>query len=209
MEEQGNLNPKTNNILHWIVEAVLLAAVIALFVLHFVNPDKNAPATITNAPPGSGEIMYVNMDTIQEKYEMVSALVDAIDAEKQKQTVAFEKRQKALETKYANFQENYQSGQLNQKQVELAQMSLQQESEQLQNDYREVVDGLSERYANALQQVADSLSAACKRVNTQRNASYIFSYQTAGQMLYADPTKDITDVILKELNRTYRKDTEK
>lgn len=200
---------KTSEILHWVVEGVLLAAVVVLFVLFFLKSKKEVPPTITNAKPGSGEIMFVNLDTIQEKYVMVNLLLDSIEAEKQKQTVVFQNRQNALETKYANFQENYQTGQLSQKQVEYAQMSLQQESEQLQNDYQQAVDGLQSRYTAALQQVADSLNAACKRINVQRNASFIFSYQSAGQMLYADPTKDITDVVLYELNKSFKTSSKK
>lgn len=190
---------------HWVVDGVLAIAVIVLFVLHFTgNKEETLPPVVPNKP-GTGEIVYVNMDSINKNYEMVKLLTDNLDAEKQKQTVIFQNRQKALETKYANFQQNMQSGQLNQKQAEYAQMSIQQESEQIQSDYQKVTEDLQTRYTAALQQVADSLAVASKRINAKRNASFIFSYQYAGQLLYVDPTKDVTREVLNELNKSFKK----
>ena len=191
---------------HWIIEGVLFIAVIVLFVLHFSGSkdDTYAPPVVPSKP-GTGEIVYVNMDSVNKKYEMVKLLTDNLDAEKQKQTVLFQNRQKALENKYANYQQNMQSGQLNQKQAQYAQMSIQQESEQIQSDYQKVTDNLQARYTAALQQVADSLTAASKRINAKRNASYVFSYQYGGQLIYVDPSKDVTNEVLKELNKSFKK----
>ncbi|MDY6347543.1 MAG: OmpH family outer membrane protein, partial [Bacteroidales bacterium] len=56
-----------------------------------------------------------------------------------------------------------------------------------------------------LQTIADSLNAAAKRVNADHNASYIFTYQSGGQLLYADPAHDITVEVLDELNKSFKK----
>jgi Skp family chaperone for outer membrane proteins len=42
-------------------------------------------------------------------------------------------------------------------------------------------------------------------VNASYNASYIFTYQTGGQLLYADPAHDITQEVLDELNKSFKK----
>ena len=46
---------------------------------------------------------------------------------------------------------------------------------------------------------------AAKRINAGRNASFIFTYQYGGQLIVADPTKDITKEVLEELNKPYKK----
>jgi Skp family chaperone for outer membrane proteins len=53
----------------------------------------------------------------------------------------------------------------------------------------------------------DSLLAAAKRVNASYNASYIFAYQGSGgsQLLYGDPAHDITNEVLDELNKAFKK----
>lgn len=189
---------------HWIVEGVLAAAVIALFILHFAG-NKKAPVVQKPVEKGNGEVVYINIDSINANYELVSILTDSIDAEKQKQAVVFQNRQKALEQKAANFEKNYNSGSLNPQQIQYAQQSLQEESTRLQNDYAQAVESLETRYQAALMQIADSLNAAANRVNAVHNASYIFTYQTGGQLLYADPAHDITVEVLDELNNSFKK----
>ena len=192
--------------LHWILEALLLIGVITLFILHFAGSKKTAvidkPAEV-----GNGEIVFINIDTINENYELVKILTDSIDADKQKQAVVFQNRQKALEQKAANFEKNYSSGSLTPQQAQYAQQSLQEESTRLQNDYAQALESLEARYIAAQQQMNDSLLAAAKRVNASYNASYIFAYQGGGgsQLLYADAAHDITQEVLAELNKSFKK----
>ncbi len=190
---------------HWIVEGLLAAAVIALFILHFAGNNKKSPVVQKPTEKGTGEVVYINIDSVNEKYEMVKILKDTLEAEQQKQEVIFNNRQKALETKAANFEKNYSSGSLTPQQAQYAQQSLQEESTRLQRDYSNYMEDFQARYAAALEQMADSLNAAAKRVNASYNASYIFSYQNGGQLLYADPAHDITNEVIEELNRSFKK----
>lgn len=184
---------------------VTLAAVIVLFILHFTGGKKPSSAAAVNVTPGNGDVVYVNIDSINTGYEMVSLLTDSIEAEKQKQAILFQNRQKALETKLANYQRNVQTGQLTAQQAQYAEASLQQESQTLQNDYAQAVESLEARYTAAMSQIADSLKAAAQRVNAKYNASFVFSYGNGGQMICADPTKDITAEVLDELNKPFKK----
>lgn len=193
-----------------IFDALMLIGLIVLFILHFVGGGKNNNVVTTPVQPvGDGSIVYVNLDSINEKFEMVSLLTDSLDVEKQRQAVQFQNRQKALENKLANYQRNMQSGQLTAQQAQYAEASLQQESQQLQNDYAQAVESLEARYAAALEQIADSLRAACKRVNAQRNASFVFTYGSSSPLMVADPSSDITNAVLDELNKPYSKKKKK
>lgn len=208
LPEKEEIKPsckKDSSMCHWIVEGVLVAAVVTLFVLHFA--DKGGKATVVQKPTevGTGEVVYINIDSVNEKYEMVKILKDTLEAEQQKQEVVFNNRQKALENKAANFEKNYSSGSLTPQQAQYAQQSLQEESTRLQRDYSNYMEDFQARYAAALEQMADSLNAAAKRVNASYNASYIFTYQDGGQLLYADPAHDITNEVIEELNRSFKK----
>lgn len=191
---------------HLLFDLLMLAAVITLFVLHFTGGKKTAKVE-KPAEVGNGEIVYINIDSINENYELVKILTDSIDADKQKQAVVFQNRQKSLEQKAANFEKNYSSGSLTPQQAQYAQQSLQEESTRLQNDYAQALESLEARYIAAQQQMNDSLLAAAKRVNTSYNASYIFAYQGSGgsQLLYGDPAHDITTEVLDELNKAFKK----
>lgn len=189
-----------------VFDALVLAAVIVLFILHFCgNKENNDIIPVDPALAGNGDVVYVNIDTINEKYEMVSLLTDSIEAEKQRQTVIFQNRKNALETKLANYQRNMQTGQLTAQQAQYAESSLQQESERLQLDYAQAEEDFAVRYQAALTQIADSLKAATARVNKKHNASYVFSYGAGSPMICADPTKDITREVLNEMNKPFSK----
>lgn len=209
LPEKEDIKPtcekKQCNLAHWIVEGVLAAAVVALFILHFAGGNKKTPVIQKPIEVGTGEVVFINIDSVNEKYEMVKILKDTLEAEQQKQELVFKNRQKALENKAANFEKNYSSGSLTPQQAQYAQQSLQEESLRLQNDYNNFMEDFQARYAAALEQMADSLNAAAKRVNESYNASYIFTYQTGGQLLYADPAHDITQEVLNELNKSFKK----
>lgn len=204
-EVKSSCEKKCCGKVHWIVEGVLAAAVIALFILHFTGGNKKSPVVQKPVEKGNGEVVFINIDTVNEHYEMVKILKDTLEAEQQKQELVFKNRQKALENKAANFEKNYSSGSLTPQQAQYAQQSLQEESARLQADYSNFMEDFQARYAAALEQMADSLNAAAKRVNESYNASYIFTYQSGGQLLYADPAHDITEEVLNELNKSFKK----
>ncbi|MCR4964585.1 MAG: OmpH family outer membrane protein [Bacteroidales bacterium] len=192
-----------------VFDLLMLAAVITLFVLYAKGrPSKDKVkdnAVAESVVPGNGDILYVNIDSINANYEMVKILTDSIDAEKSKKEVVFQNRQKALENKLRNYQQNMQSGVLNAQQSQYAEASLQQESTQLQSDYEQALASLEARYTAALAQISDSLIAVSKRINEGKNASFIMTYGGGSNMIVADPTRDITDEVLTELNKPFKK----
>lgn len=198
-------------IAHLLFDLLMLAAVITLFVLYAKgrpNAHKKSGAdnvAIANMTPGNGDILYVNIDSINANYEMVKILTDSIDAEKSKKEVVFQNRQKALETKLRNYQQNIQSGSLNAQQAQYAEASLQQESAQLQSDYEQALASLEARTTAALSQIQDSLIAVTKRINEERNASFIMTYGGGSNLILADPTRDITSEVLEALNKPFKK----
>jgi Skp family chaperone for outer membrane proteins len=190
-----------------IILVILLAAVAVLYVLHFTAPTAPVfTAKTIVEQPGSGEIVFVNLDTVNEKYELVAILTGDIRTEMVKQDAIFSNREKAFQKKYNQFEENAKAGILTQVQMENAQMQLAQEYQQLEADKERIFSNLQDRQAAALVQIYDSLQAAVKRINVERNASYIITYQNQSPfLLLTDPSKEITDYVLYELNRSFKK----
>jgi len=190
-----------------ISSSVLFVAVIVLYVFHFINPKTQVytPKEI-NTTPGSGEIVFVNLDTINEYYELVLILTGDIHSEMAKQDAIFSNKENAFQRKYKQFQENMNAGILTQVQMEHAQNQLAQEYQQLEADKERVYNNLQERQSAALMQIYDSLQSVVNRINVKRNASFVITYQSQSPFLLAtDPSKDITDHVLFELNRSYKK----
>jgi len=192
---------------HVISLSLLGIAIAVLYILYFTTPKAQVfiPKEIVGEP-GSGEIVYVNLDTVNEYYELVAILTGDIKTEMAKQEALFANRENAFQRRYNQFQENMNAGILTQVQMENAQTQLMQEYQQLEEDKERIFDNLQARQAEALLQIYDSLQAAVKRINMVRNASFVITYQHQSPfLLTADPTKDITDHVLFELNRSFKK----
>lgn len=128
-----------------------------------------------------------------------------IDAETKRQEILFQNKEQAFKQKYAQFEENYSKGVLTKIQIENAQNLLQQEYAQLEAEKENVFNNLQNKQANALLQLYDSLQVVVKRINIQRNASFVLTYQSNSPFLiHADPSKEITNQVLFELNRSIK-----
>ncbi len=186
--------------------AVMVLAVAGLYVLHFVGAKEQVKPLVPEGTPGTGEILFVNIDSISEKYELVKILTTDIETEISKQNAIFENKEKAFQAKYGQFQKNYEAGLLTEVQVQNTTNQLQEEYQTILQDKQRVLSGLEERQVIALNQVSDSIKKVATTLNKQKyNASYIFIYQNGAQLLYGDPTKDITLEVLEVLNSPYKK----
>ena len=182
-------------------------AVIVLYILHFITPKQEVfvPKEFSGKP-GTGEVVYVNLGTINPNYGLVKILTGDIEKETKKQEAIFQNKEEAFKKKYAQFQENYSKGILTQVQIENAQMQLEQEYAAITSEKENVFNDLQNRQSTALLQIYDSLQTVIKRVNLQRNASFVITYQANSPFLiHADPSKEITDQVLFELNKPYKK----
>ena len=186
---------------------VLFVAVIVLYILHFTAPKPHIfiPKEVVDEPR-NGEIVFVNLDTINEKYELVKILTGSIKEEMAKQEAIFANKESAFQKKYNQFQENMNAGVLTQVQMENAQKQLMQEYQELEADKERVFNDLQTRQTTALSQIYDSLQVTVRRINIEKNASFIITYQNQSPfLLVTDPAKDITDYVLFELNRSFKK----
>ncbi len=128
-----------------------------------------------------------------------------MEAEQVKQNTIFTNREKAFQTKLNNFQQNQQSGVLTPLQIQNSQAQLENEYQQIMADKERVMNDLMAKQSAANDQMLDSMLTVIRRINSVRNASFVFTYGYGSQMVLGDPTKDITNDVLKELNKSFSK----
>ena len=159
--------------------------------------------------PRTGEILYFNVDSVNEHYVLVKDLMEKLESEKSKLMVDFQKRQSVLEDKLQEYEEASRNKTMNQNQLDEFQRNLSVESQVLQDDYSRMLEEFEIRYDEALKQITDSIVIAVKRINAERNASYIMQYQYGGVLIDPDPSKDITNELLEILNEPFKKEKPK
>lgn len=159
--------------------------------------------------PRTGEILYFNVDSVNEHYVLVKDLMEKLESEKSKLMVDFQKRQSVLEDKLQEYEEASRNKTMSQNQLDEFQRNLSVESQVLQDDYSRMLEEFEIRYDEALKQITDSIVIAVKRINAERNASYIMQYQYGGVLIDPDPSKDITNELLEILNEPFKKEKPK
>ena len=188
---------------------VLFAAVIALYILHFCCGGKAETFTPTpvTAEPGDGSVLFINLDSVNANYFFIEEKQKEFDAEMQKQEAIFKQKQANFQTKYEQFQKNYQAGILTDVQIQNAQMQLEAEYQKLESDYNAVVNALTDKQVAVNREMLDSVQAVSARIVAKRNASFVMTYQKDLPLLiYADPTRDITEEVLFELNKSKKEE---
>lgn len=200
-----------------IVDCVLVAAVIALFILYFCGgkcckkdtaaQDKAIVATAVPGNPGSGEVLFINLDTIQEHYIYFQQKKKELETELSQQEALFTGKQQSFQKKYAQFQQNMQAGILTDIQMQNTQQQLEAEYSKLEADMTAARNKIDEKTSGVNKSMLDSLKASSARISATRKASYVFTYSEEMPILIcADPTKDITDQVLKDMNAPFEKE---
>ena len=219
-EKESCTSPKCNcNMIHWIVEGVLLLAVIALFILHFVgtkggdtSDNGNAPAVKVATKPGNGNILYVNLDTIYE-CDLFEEKQAVLDEESKKLENTFTTRQKKLEADYTQFQKNMNAGVLTETQMQYTYQQLETESNKIREDYQTAMENLAQKQAELTNEMLEALREAADLVNASvegEPASYVITYSSSNPtIVVVDPNRDITAQVVKELNKKCTKKSDK
>ena len=188
---------------------VLFAAVIALYILHFCCGGKAETFTPTpvTADPGDGSVLFINLDSVNAHYFFIEEKQKEFDAEMQKQEEIFKQKQANFQKKYEQFQKNYQAGILTDVQIQNAQVQLEAEYQKLESDYNAVVNALTQKQVDVNREMLDSVQAVSARIVAKRGASFVMTYQKDLPLLiYADPTREITEEVLFELNKSQKKE---
>ncbi|MBP5563358.1 MAG: OmpH family outer membrane protein [Bacteroidales bacterium] len=206
------------NMIHWIVEGVLLLAVIALFILHFAGnkccqpADGEVAAVKVATKPGNGNILYVNLDTIYE-CKLFEEKQAVLDEESKKLENTFTARQKKLEADYTQFQKNMNAGVLNETQMQYTYQQLETESNKIREDYQTAMENLAQKQADLTNEMLDALREAADLVNASVEgdpASYVVTYSSSNPtVIVVDPSRDITAQVVRELNKKCAKKSDK
>ena len=189
---------------HWILTLLLLAAVIALFVLHFTS--KNKPLVLPEGQDHTGVILTVNNDSILEYFELVSILKSDLEAESDKYTKDMQGKYKNFQTKVNNYQINVQNQVLTTTQMQNAERDLAREQQELQDLESRYTTILANKEMSVHNEITDSIINATQRVNDRKyKADYVFATSKGSAIICANPTFDITQEVIEELNNAYKK----
>ena len=202
-----------------IVESILAAAVVALFVLFFtVNP--HAKKVNHDEIVASGELMpiaIINTDSILKHYTLAEEASDKLMARYEESTVKLDTKAKSLQKEMETFQKDVIDFQrkveanafLSRERAESEQARLQKKEQQLmakQQDLENLRQKLSadfmDEQAALTQQLQDSIQAYLREFNADGRYHLVVNDAI---LLNKVAGYDITDEVIEGLNARYAK----
>jgi outer membrane protein len=185
--------------INWVVNGVLVIAVIVLYVLHFNNTNIPIKSAALN---GAGtKVAYFEIDSIQNSYaffQEVKSSLQVKDMENAKQLAGLKN---AFAAKYQELQKNGRY--LSQAEVANSQQELAQLEKNYTNKEQQLSQELQEESFKRLQEVKKKIEQFLEKYNKNKDFAYIFS-SNPDLMYYKDTAYDITSDIIKGLNAEHK-----
>ena len=202
-----------------IVDSVLCAAVVALFVMFFVAMPKSKKPAVQEVE-AAGELLpiaVVNTDSILKHYTLAVEASDKLMAQYEESTVKLDTKAKSLQKEYETFQRDVMDFQrkveanafLSRERAESEQSRLQKKEQQLlskQQDLENLRQKLSSDFMNEqaalTQQLQDSVQQYLREYNADGHLHLILNEAV---LMNKVAGYDITEEVIEGLNARYNK----
>ena len=169
------------------------------------NDSKAEPATQKEAQAlaGGQQIAYVEIDSIMSQYTYWKEVTKIMKAKEANISKTLNGKQQQLQQAAANFQQNVQANKYTQAQAQQIQASIQkqaQDAEALQQRLGAEYQNEVAKYNKAL---ADSVHNYLAQFNKDKKYAMILA-KSGDNILYADKSLDITNEVVKGMNKAYK-----
>ncbi|MFH1295654.1 MAG: OmpH family outer membrane protein [Bacteroidota bacterium] len=187
---------------------VLLAGLIGLYILFFTSKRPGEPSlagedTSRVEHPSGPTIVYVNIDTLNERYEFVKVLKQNLESTGNRLHREVLREQAALEKEAAEFQRKVSTNSITEDRARVVYEELMMKQQALMEKKESYTQQIAEQEFNMNIQLLDTVNSFLARFNRQFGYDYILAYRAAGEILIANDRLDITKQVLDQLNREY------
>lgn len=167
------------------------------------SPKQEAEKTTAESTENAQKIGYVEIDTLMSQYNFCKDYTLLMNQKGENIRNTLANKERALHNQAAELQKKYESNAFTTRdQLERAQMSLAKQ----QQDLQALNDQLMAEFANEQNkynnQLRDSIQAFLKEYNKSKKFDIIS--KAGDNLLYANPKYDITNDVVKGLNKRYK-----
>ncbi len=194
-----------------VLNSLLLIAVIILFVLVLgnktsdkrnVNFSKNDSVGNTTLP-----IAYINTDSLLLNYEFAQESNEKLMKKQENLRLTLNTKAKKLQREIEDFQRKLNAQAfLSRERAEKAQKEILKKQKKLQETEARLTQKLITQQQEISEQLRDTINLFLREYNKDGRYEMILNNSVAtDNVLYAKDIYDITDEVVKELNKRYRK----
>lgn len=191
-----------------IINALLVVAVSYLLYKQCTNgtctKSVAAEAAIDNKDSAGNRkflFAYMNMDSVQTKYELAKRVTNEVDKRREALDAEITKMDRAYRSKLEGYQQRAAT------MTEEQAIAARDDMQKTEHDMMERKQSLAEQYQSWLasrnMSVIKDIKDFLKKFNADKTYSFILSYEP-GLFYYSDSAYDITREVIKGLNEQYK-----
>ena len=153
---------------------------------------------------GGQKIAYVEVDSISSQYQFSKDIEKLLNAKNANISKTLSAKQQALQQAYNNFMQNARANKYTQEQAQQLQAGIQQQANEGQGLEQRLRNEFAQEQAKYQKAINDSVEHFIQAYNKDKKYSYILMKGgMVNTILYADKAYDITNDVVKGLNKAY------
>lgn len=190
------------------IDAVLGAAIIALFVLFFNGRKAEAPAEapVAQVVEGNLPIAYLNTDSLLVNYIFAQEASEKLMTKQEDARLKLNTKARTLQQEMADFQRKLENNAfLSRERAESEQQRLLRKQQELENLEQKLTQDIMLENQKLNLQLGDTLSNFLKEFNADGRFHIILANNSKDNILQAADGYDITTEVVDALNARYHK----
>lgn len=187
-----------------ILNIVLIVAVVVLYIDRFSGGSEQKNDSIDSSNSTKSEIVYINLDTLMNSYDLYNELKTELMQEQQKLEANLNSKLKAYQRKAMEFQQKVEKRLVTSSQAEKMQQQLLREQQKLSQLKDQLQMQLMEKEQEMTKQIYDKLHNFLDRYNDEKKYEIILGNTMGNVVLKAKSKLDITNEVLTGLNEEYQ-----
>jgi outer membrane protein len=193
-----------------IINVVLAVAIAGLYILHFIGKPTittdNNGLTSSSSMAITGEgfaLAWVNMDSVMGNYDMYFDIQKDLEAKGRKIESDMNVKARDLEKQAVDLQDKFQKTLITRSQAQAKQQELAEKEQELYRVWEEMRRQFADEQQVMLRRIQQSIYDYLKEYNKDKGYHLIISSSFGGPLLFGNPGLEITDEVLKGLNKNY------
>lgn len=192
---------KTNLILN----GISALAIIAMFTQCSNNQAANTATSnqTTSAGVSDLKVAYVEIDSLLTNYNLCKDLNETMIKKQENVEATLKEKMKSLDNEVRDFERKYQNHVFTPERAQQEQNRLLKKRQDLEALHQRLMTELQQESDKNNIQLRDSINAYLKEYNKTKGYSLIINNAGSNNLLYADPSLNITQEVIEGLNKRY------
>ncbi len=191
-----------------LLNIIFLAGLLVLYGLYFFDFEKEpaiepeAFETIERAVSDATlKVAFVDTDEFLDRYPFAGELHAEMLAEQRRLESDFNRRQREFQRRVEELQHQLQRGMISMDEAQVKEQELMQQQQELLMLSEEYSERLRQKELDLKVELFDSVSSIVKRYNEKFGFDFVLNYSSGGGLLLGVDKYDITDDLIKEIEK--------